>query len=282
MDYYKITKKDFPKHSKFKFNIIKNLAELNDRISTEIAVLIEKNSKMRKSTFLILPVGPLDYRYLAEKCNKMHLDLSQVEIFMMDEYLGEDGKLIPEGHPLSFRRFMRQNFLDNLEQPIRSNMMEIKFPTPENLKQLSKRIEEIDGVDVCYGGLGITGHLAFNDPPEPGEVMTIEEMKNLPARVLTISRESIIQMAMGGTNGNLEILPKKAVSLGMKELLASKKIHLTFMRNWHAGVFRKALFGPITVQCPGSLIQKHPNVEVTMTELVAEVPRSDLFQSTGK
>jgi len=282
MDYYKISKDDFSKYSRFKFNVVKDIDELNDRISTEIVELIERNNRIGKPTSLILPVGPLDYRYLAEKCNKMHIDLSQVEIFMMDEYLGEDGKLIPEDHPLSFRRFMRKNFLDNLDQSIRSNMMEINFPAPEKLKQISKRIEEIGGVDVCYGGFGITGHFAFNDPPEPGETMTIEEMRNIPARVLTISRESTTQMAMGGTNGNLEILPKKAVSLGMKELLASRKIHLTFMRSWHAGVLRRALFGPVTVQCPGSLIQEHPNVEVTLTELAAEVPRCDLFQSIGK
>jgi len=282
MDYYKISKDDFSKYSRFKFNVVKDIDELNDRISTEIVELIERNNRMGKPTSLILPVGPLDYRYLAEKCNKMHIDLSQVEIFMMDEYLGEDGKLIPEDHPLSFRRFMRKNFLDNLDQSIRSNMMEINFPAPEKLKQISKRIEEIGGVDVCYGGFGITGHFAFNDPPEPGEIMAIEEMRNIPARVLTISRESTTQMAMGGTNGNLEILPKKAVSLGMKELLASRKIHLTFMRSWHAGVLRRALFGPVTVQCPGSLIQEHPNVEVTLTELAAEVPRCDLFQNIGK
>jgi len=282
MDYYKISKDDFSKYSRFKFNVVKDIDELNDRISTEIVELIERNNRIGKPTSLILPVGPLDYRYLAEKCNKMHIDLSQVEIFMMDEYLGEDGKLIPEDHPLSFRRFMRKNFLDNLDQSIRSNMMEINFPAPEKLKQISKRIEEIGGVDVCYGGFGITGHFAFNDPPEPGEIMTIEEMRNIPARVLTISRESTTQMAMGGTNGNLEILPKKAVSLGMKELLASRKIHLTFMRSWHAGVLRRALFGPVTVQCPGSLIQEHPNVEVTLTELAAEVPRCDLFQNIGK
>jgi hypothetical protein len=58
----------------------------------------------------------------------------------------------------------------------------------------------------------------------------------------------------------------------MYELLLSKKIHLTFMRSWHAGVLRRALFGPVSVDCPGSLVQTHHNVEVTVTDLAAAPP----------
>jgi glucosamine-6-phosphate deaminase len=176
---------------------------------------------------------------------------------------------------------MKTTLLDKLDDKIRPDPDQIRFPSPKNFKEIGKRIEEIGGVDVCYGGFGITGHFAFNDPPLPSEEMIVEEMKQLPVRIVTITRESTTQMAMGGTDGNWKILPTKAVTLGWKEILASKKIHLTFMRSWHAGVFRRALFGPITVQCPGSLIQDHPNVEVTVTELAAMTPRFNLSQSKG-
>ncbi len=87
---------------------------------------------------------------------------------------------------------------------------------------------------------------------------------------------------MGGVDGNWDILPRRAITLGMYELLMSKKIHLTFMRSWHAGVLRRALFGPVTGACPGSFVQEHPQVEVTVTRLAARVPSCNVAQATGE
>jgi glucosamine-6-phosphate deaminase len=68
----------------------------------------------------------------------------------------------------------------------------------------------------------------------------------------------------------------------MYELLLSKKIHLTFMRDWHAGVLRQALFGPVTGRFPSSFIQQHGNVEVTVTELAARLPLINVTLSIGQ
>ena len=68
----------------------------------------------------------------------------------------------------------------------------------------------------------------------------------------------------------------------MHELLLSKRIHLTFMRSWHAGVLRRALFGRVTGLCPGSFVQEHPNVDVTITRLAARVPLCNVAQATGE
>jgi glucosamine-6-phosphate deaminase len=89
------------------------------------------------------------------------------------------------------------------------------------------------------------------------------------------------QMAMGGTNGNLEILPRRAVTLGMYEMLKSKRIHLTFMRSWHAGLWRRALLGEVSSAFPGSLVQEHPSYKVIITELAAAVPLLNVAQATG-
>jgi glucosamine-6-phosphate deaminase len=89
-------------------------------------------------------------------------------------------------------------------------------------------------------------------------------------------------MCMGGTDGNWEILPSRAVTLGMYELLLSRRIHLTFMRSWHAGVLRRALFGPVTGRFPGSFIQEHPEVAVTLTELAAQRPVLQVRQRTAQ
>jgi len=282
MRFYNMTKEELLNNGRIKFTVVPDKESLDRRIAREVADHIKAKNEQKERSYLILPVGPLGYSHLADICNSERISLADLSMFMMDEYLDEKDRIVPQDHPLSFYRFMKEGFADLLDPALGFNPGRIHFPAPDNLEQMTRRIEEIDGVDICYGGLGITGHFAFNDPPEPGEQMTLDELRSTRARKLTISRESTTQMAMGGTNGNLEILPRRAVTLGMHELLMSKKIHLTFMRSWHAGVLRRALFGPVSVDCPGSLIQQHPDVEVTLTELAARPPQLNVAQATGE
>ncbi len=282
MNYNEITKQDLLDHKNIKFTVAPNLYDLNIRVHREIADFIKMKNSRNEKIYLILPVGPLNYIYLADICNKEKISLENLILFMMDDYLDSNENIISYDHPLSFYGFMKRNFVDKLDEDLNFNMQNINFPDPHNPEIITKKIEEIGGVDICYGGFGITGHFAFNDPPDSKNGVTVEEMKNMKARVLSLSRESMIQMAMGGTSGNFDILPIRAVTLGMYELLKSKKIHLTFMRSWHAGVLRRALFGPVTVECPGSLMQSHPNYCVTLTELAAQPPIINLNQGTGE
>lgn len=282
MDCYSLSKDDLVNSKRIKFTVVPTLEELNLRIAREISDHIKAKNENKEQSYLILPVGPLTYSCLADICNREKIDLSNLEIFMMDEYVGEDGNIISHDHPLSFFRFMKKGLVDNLDKDLGFDLGKIHFPDPHHPDIVTRKIESIGGVDICYGGFGITGHFAFNDPPEPGVKMSVEQMKNTRAEALTISRESTTQMAMGGTDGNLSIIPRRAVTLGMYELLMSKKIHLTFMRSWHSGVFRRALFGPVTAQCPGSLIQEHSNFEVTLTEMAARPPLLNVTQATGE
>jgi 6-phosphogluconolactonase/glucosamine-6-phosphate isomerase/deaminase len=68
----------------------------------------------------------------------------------------------------------------------------------------------------------------------------------------------------------------------MKEILSAKEIHLFGIRTWHAGTFRRALFGPVSVDCPASYVQEHPNVKVTMASHMAELPMNNVTLNIGK
>jgi len=281
MEPYQVSKADLLAHDEIDFTLVPDKKALDRRIAREIADIVATNNEKGDETTLILPVGPLDYEYLAAVCNRERISLANVTVYMMDEYLDEDGDVVSEDHPLSFHAFVRDNLVGNLADDLGLTMDDIVFPDPTDPEAVTERIAAVDGVDACYGGFGITGHFAFNDPPEPDEEMTVEAMADTRTRTLTIARESTTQMAMGGTLGTWQIIPERAVTLGMYELLLSDKIHLTFMRDWHAGTLRRALFGPVTEQCPGSLIRNHPNFEVTVTELAAQPPLPDVTQAVG-
>ncbi len=121
---------------------------------------------------------------------------------------------------------------------------------------------------------------AFYSPPR--EETDLETFKNTTVRIVELREGDMIQMAMGGTAGNIEMIPPKGCTVGIKELLSVEQIHLTFVRSWHAGVLRRALFGPVTPSFPGSLVQLHPNVKATITGLATALPPLSILQNPGK
>lgn len=282
MDYNEIEFEDFAWRRPFKFNLAENLDDLNGRIAREAVDAIKAAAAANRQVFLILPVGPLDYGYWAKLCNAENVSCEPLVTMNMDEYLDDGDAYIGIDHPLSFRGFMQRTFIDQLHPKLRPDPSNVLFPHPQEPEAATELVDSFGGADICFGGMGITGHLAFNDPPEPDEDLSDAEVRESRTRNLTISRESCTQMAIGGVNGNWDILPRRAVTLGMYEMLRSKKLHLTFMRTWHSGVLRRALFGPITGKCPGSFVQEHRNVEVTITRTAARRPLYNIAQATGE
>ena len=282
VDYNHLTFEEFSRYRTWKFNRVRDVKALNQAIAQEAVEAVRRAGAEGRRILIILPVGPLDFSYWARRCNELNVSCEPLVILNMDEYLDERGRRVPGDHPLSLGRFVQESFLRKLRPALRPNPANWHLPDPRAPQRSTELIESFGGADLCYAGFGITGHFAFNDPPPPEEPCDDEAVRHSRTRTLTIMRETQAQMAMGGTGGNWDIVPKRAITLGLYELLLSKKLHLTFMRNWHAGVLRRALFGPVTGRCPGSFVQEHPNVEVTLTELAARLPLLNTLQATGE
>lgn len=81
----------------------------------------------------------------------------------MDEYLDDDKKWVPETHPLSFRGFMNRTVYSQIDPELVMPEEQRVFPDPENVEYIPQLIEKLGGVDICFGGIGINGHVAFNE-----------------------------------------------------------------------------------------------------------------------
>jgi glucosamine-6-phosphate deaminase len=221
---------------------------------------------------LIVPVGPVDqYPVLAELINRRGDDWRDVTIISMDEYLSDDGRRIDLEHPLSFRGYLRRKFYDLLEPALAPKAENRLGPDPADCAAVARAIAARGGVDACFGGIGINGHIAFNEPPEPGKEMSPETFAALPARVLDLSRETrtINSVTVGG---ELSVVPRRAVTVGMREILGSRRLRFYCNRPWQRGVVRRALHGPVTAACPASLLRTHGDAELTVASFVAEPP----------
>lgn len=225
----------------------------------------------RPRAVFIVPVGPVgQYDLLAERCNAERIDLGRLVLLNMDEYLDESGNWIDPADPLSFRFHMRRHFLDRLDPALAPAA--VIFPDPRDPGAVQREIDRLGGVDVAYGGVGVTGHLAFNDPPEPGEPDDLAAFAALPARVVTLSRETRVIGAVNAARGNLLRMPRQAVTLGMREILAARKLRVYLHRPYGGAMLRLLLHGPVTAQVPASLLQRHPDAAAIVTPEVTALP----------
>jgi len=232
----------------------------------------------REKVVFILPVGPVgQYEILAARCNREQISLRDLVVINMDEYLTPDGRdFILLTDPLSFRQHMEERFYRRLNSRLAPPAEQRIFPHPRNLFRVPETIARFGGCDACFGGVGITGHVAFNDPPEPGEKITLEEFRNLPTRVVRLSRETRLINSVTACRGNIDRIPELAVTVGMKEILESRKVRIYLNRLWQSAIVRKILYGPVTLAVPGSLLQNHPDVRFVLTDYVAELPEPEL------
>lgn len=228
----------------------------------------------RRRVVFIVPVGPVgQYELLAERCRGEGVSLHDLLLIGMDEYLTPEGEWIAEADPLSFRGHVRRHLTERMAP---GTAPEVVFPDPRDLGQVPRLIAAHGGVDVCFGGVGIAGHLAFNEPPEPGEEMSVEAFAALPTRIQALSRETRTINAVTATRGAIELIPRHAATVGMREILGARKLRLYLNRPWQTAILRRMLHGPVTAAVPASLVQRHGDVAVILTEEVARLPGAGL------
>ncbi len=222
--------------------------------------IMSHNAKNEK-TVMIVPVGPTEqYPILAELVNRLKVPLHAVHFFNMDEYLTTPDRRIPDDDPMSFHSRMQQEFYGRVDPELIMPENQRHFPEPGMEADYDRMLAELGGADACFGGLGINGHVAFNEPAETGDAMTPEQYANLPTRVLKISRETRTINAYGYKRGDLQGMPEWCITIGMRPILQSKRIYLALNRPWQHGPFLHALYDPEQAQFPATLLRRNQNL----------------------
>ena len=196
------------------------------------------------------PVGA--YKQLVEWYNKGDLDFSQITSVNLDEYKGLSGD-----NDQSYRYFMNTNLFDHV------NIDKNKTYVPNGLEEDSDKacadyneiIRSVGGIDIQLLGIGGNGHIGFNEPGEAFE-------KETHCVDLT---ESTIK-ANARFFESMDEVPKQAYAMGIKNIMAAKKILLVATGSAKADALYKSLYGPITPNVPASILQLHQDVTVVADE----------------
>lgn len=229
---------------------VENYEQLSEMAAKIIAdVVTEKPDCVLGLATGSSPVGA--YKKLSEWNKEGKLDFSKVMSINLDEYEGLEGT-----HDQSYRYFMN----DNLFNHINIDKANTFVPNGKaedieaECKAYDERIYKV-GIDIQLLGIGLDGHIGFN---EPDEFFTKETHK-------VVLDESTI-VANARFFESIDDVPKTAITMGMGGIMSAKKVLLVANGQNKKEIVEKAFFGPITPKVPASILQLHNDVTVIFSE----------------
>ena len=226
-----------------------------EKLSRQAANIISAQVIMKPDSVLGLATGssPIGiYRQLIEWYKKGDVDFSEVTSINLDEYVG-----LTETDDQSYRYFMQHYFFDH----ININRENTYVPNgcaadlEKECAEYDARIARFGGIDLQLLGIGLDGHIGFN---EPGDVF----VKN--THVVDLHESTI--RANARFFESIDDVPRQAVTMGMVSIMQAKKILLIANGQAKKEILEKAFFGPITPEIPASILQLHPDITVVYSE----------------
>lgn len=213
-----------------------------------IATVIEAEIAERGDAAIILATGNSQLAFLhALRSAPVHWE--RVRIFHMDEYLG-----MAADHPAAFRRYMHENLVDAV-QPMAFFGIGGDAPDVEAELRRYRALLERHRPVACVMGIGENGHLAFNDPPADFGAREV-------IRVVELSEASRRQQVGEGHFARFDDVPTHAVSLTIPALLAPAQAAVVVPEARKAKAVAASLLGPITPECPASILRTVPGARL--------------------
>ncbi|MBQ2704509.1 MAG: glucosamine-6-phosphate deaminase [Clostridia bacterium] len=230
-----------------KFIEVETYAELS-RLGADIIaeVIKSKDNPVLGLATGSSPVGI--YENLVKKNKAGLLDFSKVVSVNLDEYLGLDGD-----HEQSYRYFMN----DNLFNHVNIDKANTYVPNGKaedivaECEAYDKRLQDFGGSDIQLLGIGLDGHIGFNEPDDCFTAQT---------HVVELDPSTI--EANARFFESKDMVPRKAVTMGMAGIMQSKKILIIANGAAKRDILMTAMYGKITPEVPASILQLHPDVTV--------------------
>ena len=190
------------------------------------------------------PVGA--YARPVDWYNKGDLDFSEVTSVNLDEYRG-----LPKEHPESYWSFMHRNLFDHVNiDPAHTNLPDgTNMDAEAECKRYDEVSRSVGGVDLQLLGIGHDGHIGFNEPHDAFDLGT---------HCVDLAQETI-EANKRFFDGNEDLVPKQAYTMGIKTIMQARKVLVVANGLAKAKAVKAVVSGPVTPECPGSILQMHPD-----------------------
>ena len=249
----------------FRIRLIEDNTQFALTFWLDIVRGIKESLEAGRQHVIILPAPNPHYALVAQMINQLGISCKHVHTFNMDEYANEHGQTAPANWRGGFQYWMRRDFFGRIRPELAIPENQIHFPDSRNVADYSTMIEDMGGADICYGGIGWAGHIAFFEPhvaaAEFGDDM--EAFKKAGSRLIDLHPITVCQNTLfcdAGGAGDWSWCPPKAATIGPRDLCNSTvtKFYNGFAygdASWQRFITRLAAHGPVTPKVPASLLQ---------------------------
>ncbi|MGB2821853.1 MAG: glucosamine-6-phosphate deaminase [Phycisphaerae bacterium] len=224
-------------------NIFKTKDEMGDAAAALAAERINAAVAERGEASIILATGASQFEMFAALVTK-DVDFSTVTAFHLDEYVG-----MAETHPASFRKYLKERFHEKVASLKAFHYIDGEADPAAECRRVGDVIRR-HPIDVACVGIGENGHLAFNDPPADFDT---EE----PYIVVELDEACRKQQLGEGWFATFDDVPKRAISMSIRQIIASRCIVCTVPDERKAVAVRSTLEGEITNTVPASILREH-------------------------
>ena len=239
----------------FKISIFRDY----DSMSQRAAEIIAEQISSKKDSVIGFATGSTPegtYRVLSDMYRAGNVDFSRVTAVNLDEYYP-----IKKSNNQSYDYFMKEKLFSH----VNINAEKLNIPNGEapdakaECMAYEEKIKIAGGIDLQILGIGANGHIGFNEPG--GDFVKNTHLVELD--------ESTIE-ANARFFDNKDDVPKNALTMGIKTIMAAKKILLVANGANKAEAIRKMIFGEIDPMVQSSILALHTDVEILIDEAAAK------------
>jgi len=238
---------------KITVHILQSNQQVGQKAAEDFATKLSTAIANKGEAAAILATGNSMLTFFEALRARRDIAWDKVNLFHMDEYLG-----MSDQHPASFPNYIRKNLTNHVTPkafyPIKGDVSDVQ----SELRRYDELLRKYPA-DICVLGIGENGHLAFNDPPANFATRDL-------IHVVTLDEECRMQQVHEGHFKTIDDVPKRAITLTIPALLNAKYVLAVVPEARKAAAVKKALEGPVTPNCPGSILRTRPNVTMYLDE----------------
>jgi glucosamine-6-phosphate deaminase len=229
-----------------KVKVFETRQQMGKAAAEEAARILINTIKEKGEAVFIAATGASQFEFLENLASMPSFDWSKTTMFHLDEYIG-----IPQAHSASFRNYLKERLIDKVHPGAVYLIKGDAEDQESECERLGKIISE-KRIDVAFIGIGENGHLAFNDPPADFDT-------EKPYLVVELDEVCRRQQLGEGWFKSLNEVPRRAISMSIKQIMKSKNIICTVPDSRKAQAVKDCLEGDISPDHPASILRKHKN-----------------------
>ena len=217
-------------------------SELGREAAKFVAKKLNESIKLNGEARMVVSTGSSQFETL-QALIKEDVAWEKIEVFHLDEYIG-----LPVSHKASFRKYLYERFIDLINVK-KFHSVEVEGDIYQNINSLSGEMRQ-KPIDVGLIGIGVNGHIAFNDPPADFDTRASYIVVNL-------DKQCKMQQVGEGWFGTIDEVPDKAVSMSVWQIMQCKTIVSCVPHLVKADAVYKTFTNKLTNMVPATMLKEH-------------------------